>query len=90
MTRMVIWSAVGVALLAAVVIALALAPKVAVLFIVAVGILALVLRLALWIGRRGSADGESDATGDDLERGEAMQTFQHDKARHTGPGPWGS
>ncbi len=65
MTRMLIWSAVGVALLAAVVIALALAPKVAVLFIVAVGILALVIRVALWIGRRGSSDGESNATGDD-------------------------
>jgi hypothetical protein len=90
MTRMVIWSAVGVALLAAVVIALTLAPKVAVPFIVALGILALVIRLALWIGRRGSSDGEPGETGDDLERGEAMQTFQRDKARHTGPGPWGS
>ena len=90
MSRILIWSAVGVALLAAIVIALALAPKVAILVIVAVGILALVLRLALWKRVRGSADGERDATDEDLERGKAMQTFQRDKVRHTGPGPWGS
>ena len=90
MSRLLIWSAVGVALLAAIVIALALAPKVAVLLIVAVGILALVIRLALWISRRGSPEGERDAAGEDLERDRAMQTFQRDKARHSGPGPWGS
>ena len=76
--------------MAAIVVALALVPRVAVLLIVAVGILALVVRLALWIGRRGSPEGGCDATGADLERDKAMQTFQRDKARHTGPGPGGS
>ncbi len=69
---------------------LAVSPKVAVLVIVAVGILALAIRLALWLRLRGSPDAERDATDEDLERGEAMQTFQRDKARHTGPGPTGS
>ena len=90
MVRILVWSAVGSAALAAIVVALALFPKVAVLLIVAVGILALVARLALWISRRGSPEGECDATGADLERDRAMQTFQRDKARHTGPGPGGS
>jgi len=90
MARILTWSAVGAAVLVAIVIALALAPKVAVLVIVAVGILALVIRLAMWIRLRGSPAGERDAPDDDLERGEAMQTHQRDKARHTGPGPWGS
>jgi hypothetical protein len=90
MLRILIWSAVGVALLAAIVIALALAPRAIVLVIAAVGILALVVRLALWIRVRGSAEGARDAADEDLERGTAMQTFQRDKARHGGPGPWGS
>ena len=90
MSRILIWSAVGSAALAAIVVALALVPRVAVLLIVAVGILALVVRLALWIGRRGSPEGGCDATGADLERDKAMQTFQRDKARHVGPGPGGS
>ena len=90
MSRILIWSAVGSAVLAAIVVALALVPRVAVLLIVAVGILALVMRLALWISRRGSPEGGCDVTGADLERDRTMQTFQRDKARHTGPGPWGS
>ena len=88
MSRMLIWSAVAVAALVGIVIALSLAPRVAVLVIVAVGILALAVRLALWIRFRGSPEGEHDARGEETERGEAMQTFQRDKARHTGPGPW--
>jgi len=47
MSRILIWSAVGFAVLAAIVVALALFPKVAVLLIVAVGILALVARLGV-------------------------------------------
>ena len=90
MSRILLWSAVGVVLLAAVVIALALAPKVAVLIIVAVGIAALVVRFAFWMRLRGSSDAEHDGAAEDLARGEQMQTFQRDKARHTGPGPWGS
>ena len=88
MSRLLLWSALAVAALVGIVIALALAPKVVVLVIVAVGILALAIRLALWIRLRGSPEGERDARGEDLERGEAMQAFQRDKARHTGPGPW--
>ena len=87
MSRILLWSAVGVVLLAAVVIALALAPKVAVLIIVAVGIAAQVVRLAFWMRLRGSSDAERDGAAEDLARGEHMQTFQRDKARHTGPGP---
>lgn len=76
---MLTWSAVGVAVLVAGVIALALAPRVALLVIVAVGILALVIRLAMRIRLRGSLAGHRDTTGEDLERGKAMQTFQRDQ-----------
>jgi hypothetical protein len=84
---MLLWSVLAVVALAGIVIALALAPKAAVLVIVAVGVIALGVRLALWIRLRGSAEAKSDARGEDLDRGDAMQTFQRDKARHTGPGP---
>ena len=87
MSRMLLWSLMAVAALVGVVIALALAPKVAVLVIIAVGLLALAIRLVLWIRLRGSPEGERDPSGEDIARGEQMQTFQHDKARHTGPGP---
>ena len=90
MSRILLWSVVGVVLLAAVVIGLALAPKVALLIIVAVGIAALVVRLAFWRRLRGSSEAERDGAAKDLARGEQMQTFQRDKARHTGSGPWGS
>ena len=90
MSRILLWSAVGVVLLAAVVIALALAPKVAVLIIVGVGVAALVVRLAFSMRLRGSSDAERDGAAEDLARGEQMQTLQRDRARHTGPGPWGS
>jgi hypothetical protein len=90
MSRILVWSIVAVGLLAGVVIALALAPKAAILVIVAVGILALAIRLALWIRLRGSPEAKGDARGEELDRGDAMQAFQRDKARHTGPGPWGS
>ncbi len=90
MSRILLWSFVGVVLLAAVVIALAVAPKVAVLIIVAVGIAALVVRFAFWLRLRGSSEAGHDGAAADLARGEQMQTFQRDKARHTGPGPWGS
>ena len=72
MARILIWSALGVA----------------VLVIIAVGILALVIRLAMWVRLRASRAGKRDATDEDLERDKAMQIFQRDKARHTGPGPW--
>ena len=87
MSRMLLWSLLAVAALAGVVIALALAPKMAVLVIVVVGVLALVVRLALWIRLRGSPEGKRGARDEDVARGEQMQTFQRDKARHTGPGP---
>jgi hypothetical protein len=87
MSRMLLWSLLAIAALGGVVIALVLAPKVAVLVIVAVGILALAVRLVLWIRLRGSPEGRRDASGEDVARGEQMQTFQRDKARHTGPGP---
>ncbi len=90
MSRMLLWSVLAVTALAAVVIALALAPKVAVLVIVTVGVLALAIRLVMWIRLRGSDEGRGDARGADVARGEQMQTLQRDKARHTGPGPWGS
>ena len=87
MSRMLLWSLLAIAALAGVVIALALAPKVAALIIVAVGIIALVIRLVLWIRQRGSPEWQRDASGEDTARGEQMQIFQRDKARHTGPGP---
>ena len=87
MSRILLWSVVGVVLLAAVVIAIALAPKVAVLVIVAVGIAALAVRLAFWMRLRGSSEAERDGAAGDRARDEQMQTFQRDKARHTGPGP---
>ena len=90
MSRILLWSVVGVVLLAAVVIALALAPKVTVLVIVAVGIAALAVRLAFWMRLRGFSEAERDGAAEDPARDEQMQTFQRDKARHTGPGPWGS
>ena len=87
MSRILLWSALAVAALVGVVIALALAPRVAVLVIAAVGILALAIRLALWIRFRGSPEDERDMRGEDVERGDAMQTLQRDKARHAGPSP---
>ena len=87
---MLVWAFSGAALLAAVVIALALAPRVAVLAIVATGLLALIARLVSWRRLRGSPDTTRDPADEDIERGAQMQTFERDRARHTGPGPMGS
>ena len=90
MPRILLWAVGGAALLAGIVIALALAPRMAVLAIVAIGILALIVRLAFWRHLRGSRDGARDVADEDSERGAQMQTFQRDKARHSGFGPMGS
>ena len=87
MSRMLLWALLAIAALAGVVIAFALAPKVAVLVIVVVGVLALAVRLVLWIRLRGSPEGKRTARGEDIARDQQMQTFQRDKARHTPPGP---
>ena len=87
---MLIWAVLGVALLAIMVIGPALFPRVAVLIIVAGGILALIVRLAFWGRLRGSPDAGRAVAGEDIERDAQMQTLQRGKARHTGPGPMGS
>ncbi len=89
MSRMLLWSLLAVAALAGVVVALALAPKIAVLVIVAVGVLALIIRLALWIRLRGSAEGRGDARGEGIERGEQMQTFSATRLATRVPDPEG-
>jgi hypothetical protein len=53
---------------------------------VTAGVAALVVRLAFWMGLRGSSHAERDEASEDVAGGEQMQTFQRDKARHTGPG----
>ena len=90
MPRILWWAVAGAVLLAAIVIALALAPRIAVLAVFALGLLALIVRLVFWRRLRRPADAAFGAADDDAERGVQMQTFQRDKARHTGPGPMGS